>query len=137
MSKPAPELFSIPGDGKGQGAIWHAQTGQIASAANPALAAEALRMYTTSLIDGSVMPPQVAVGGRLAQVLYMGARQARNRTRQLHGIFPETGEFGPDLFDERPTLALVRIARECLGGLPVQTAKTEASRFLRSDYRGR
>ena len=69
---PAPALFSIPDDGRGQGAIWHAQTGQIASADNPATAGEALSMYTTSLADGSVIPPQLIVGGRLAQVLYFG-----------------------------------------------------------------
>jgi hypothetical protein len=70
---PAPALFSASGDGKGQGAIWHAQTGQIATADNPATAGEALSMYTTSLADGSVIAPQVAIGGRLAQVLYFGA----------------------------------------------------------------
>ena len=69
----APELFSISGDGKGQGAIWHAQTGQIASAASPAIAGEALSMYTTNLVDGGVIPPQVTIGGRLAEVLYFGA----------------------------------------------------------------
>jgi hypothetical protein len=70
---PAPALFSLSGDGQGQGAIWHAQTGQIASAGSPALAGEALSMYTTSLADGGVIPPQVSIGGRLAQVLYFGA----------------------------------------------------------------
>jgi hypothetical protein len=70
---PAPVLFSLSGDGRGQGAIWHAATGQVASANNPALAGEALSMYTTSLVDGGVIPPQVAVGGRLAEVLYFGA----------------------------------------------------------------
>ena len=72
---PAPVLFSLPGDGRGQGAIWHAATGQVASATNPAVVGEALSMYTTSLSDGGVIPPQVAVGGRLAEVLYFGAFQ--------------------------------------------------------------
>jgi hypothetical protein len=70
---PAPALFSLSGDGQGQGAIWHAQTGQIASAGNPAVAGEVLSMYTTSLANGGVIPPQVSIGGRLAQVLYFGA----------------------------------------------------------------
>jgi uncharacterized protein (TIGR03437 family) len=70
---PAPVLFSVSGTGQGQGAIWHAQTGRIASAANPAVAGEALSMYTTSLAVGGVIPPQIAVGGRLAEILYFGA----------------------------------------------------------------
>ena len=69
---PAPNLFSLSGDGQGQGAIWSAATGQIASSQNPALAGEVLAMYTTSLHTGSVIPPQVAVGGKLAEVLYFG-----------------------------------------------------------------
>ncbi len=73
---PAPVLFFTSGEGKGQGAIWHAQTGQNAAAGNPAVAGEALSMYTTSLTDGSVIVPQVIVGGRLAQVLYYGAAPA-------------------------------------------------------------
>lgn len=70
---PAPVLFSLSSDRRGQGAIWHAATGQVASASDPAVAGEALSMYTTSLADGGVIPPQVAVGGTLAQVLYFGA----------------------------------------------------------------
>ena len=69
---PAPALFTISDDGSGQGAIWHAQTGQIASAGNPAVAGEALSMYTTGLTAGSVIPPLVTVGGYVAQVLYFG-----------------------------------------------------------------
>jgi hypothetical protein len=69
---PAPLLFSLSGDGQGQGAIWDAATGQVPSANNPAFAGEALSMYTTSLVEGGVMPPQVSVGGRLAKVLFFG-----------------------------------------------------------------
>jgi hypothetical protein len=69
---PAPVLFSLSGDGRGQGAIWHAATGEIASAANPAVAGEALSVYTTSLAPGGVIPPQVSIGGRLGEILYFG-----------------------------------------------------------------
>ncbi len=69
---PAPVLFSLSGDGTGQGAVWHADTGKIASSANPATAGDELSMYTTSLFEGGVIPPQVAIGGQLAEVLYFG-----------------------------------------------------------------
>lgn len=67
---PAPVLFSLSGDG--QAAIWQAATGQAASASNPAVAGETLAMYTTSLAEGGVIPPQVAVGGKLAEILFFG-----------------------------------------------------------------
>jgi hypothetical protein len=69
---PAPQLFSMSGDGKGQGAIWHATTGEIALPGSPAVAGEDLSMYTTSLADGGAIPPQVAIGGLLAEVVYFG-----------------------------------------------------------------
>jgi uncharacterized protein (TIGR03437 family) len=68
---PAPILFSLSGDGTGQGAIWHVD-GQIASPDNPAIAGEALATYTTGFADGAVIPPQVAIGGRLAEILFFG-----------------------------------------------------------------
>ena len=92
---PAPALFSISDDGRGQGAIWHAQTGQIASADNPAFAGEALSMYTTSLADGSVIPPQVIVGGRLAQVLYFGAAPGYPGYNQVNFLVPGAVPLGP------------------------------------------
>jgi hypothetical protein len=69
---PAPALFSLSGDGKGQGAIWHATTGQIASASSPAVAGDVLSTYTTSLFEDGVIPPQIAVGDRLAEILFFG-----------------------------------------------------------------
>lgn len=92
---PAPALFSTSGDGKGQGAIWHAQTGQIASADNPAAAGEALSMYTTSLADGSVIAPRVAIGGRLAQVLYYGAALGYPGYYQVNFRVPSGVATGP------------------------------------------
>ena len=91
----APVLFSVSGDGKGQGAIWHAQTGQIASADNPAVAGGAVSMYTTSLTDGSVIAPQVIVGGRLAQVLYFGAAPGYPRYYQVNVRMPAGVAPGP------------------------------------------
>ena len=94
---PAPVLFSLSGDGRGQGAIWHAQTGQIASSGNPAVAGEALSMYTTSLVDGGVIPPQVAIAGRLAEVVYFGAAPGYQGYNQVNFQLPNGLAPGPAL----------------------------------------
>jgi hypothetical protein len=86
---PAPMLFSLSGDGKGQGAIWHAQTGQIASSGNPTVAGEALSMYTAGLAKGSVIPPRVAIGGRLAEILYFGAAPGYPGYNQVNFRLPK------------------------------------------------
>lgn len=69
---PAPVLFSLSGDGKGPGAILHEATQKVVSSGNPVVAGEALEVYGAGLIGGGAIPPQVAIGGRAAEVLFFG-----------------------------------------------------------------
>ena len=70
VATPSPALYALPG--AAQGAIWHATTGDVADPSKPAVAGEVLAMYVSNLIERGVIPPQVAIGGQLAEIVYFG-----------------------------------------------------------------
>ncbi len=84
---PGPVLFSLSGDGQGQGAIWHSTTGAIVSAGNPAIAGEALSLFTANLAKDGVVPPQVIVksGVGAARQGLKGLRKNGNVQRNCAG----------------------------------------------------
>jgi Galactose oxidase, central domain len=66
---PTPALVSISGDGRGQGAIFHAGTSHVASAEDPSGADADVDIYCRGLTEESVIAPRVVIGGRIASVL--------------------------------------------------------------------
>ena len=91
----SPVLFSISGDGKGPGAILHASTHQIVSAEVPASAGEAIEIFGSGLIGGAVIPPQVAIGGQLAELLYFGMAPGYSGLNQITIRVPNGLTSGP------------------------------------------
>lgn len=69
VNKPGPALLT---DTTGEAAILHASTQQIVSQKMPATPGEALEIFMTGLIDGSVIPPQVLIGDQMGEVLFFG-----------------------------------------------------------------
>jgi hypothetical protein len=92
---PAPRLFAIAGNAAVQGAIWHASSGAIASPDSPAVAGEILSMYTNSLSDGGLIPPQVAIGGQLGGIVYFGAAPGYPGYNQVNFRVPSGVTAGP------------------------------------------
>jgi hypothetical protein len=83
----APVLYSTS-DGTGQGVIWHASTGQIASAANPATAGEWLSLYSKITSDPSGTLPQVTIGGVTAITVAWADAPGFPGYKQINFIVP-------------------------------------------------
>jgi hypothetical protein len=91
-----PALVSVSGDGRGQGAIFHAGTRNVVTADDPAAVGESIDIYCTGLTAGGVIPPQVAIGGRMSALLAVGTVPGAPGVNQLRvrvpgGVAPGSG----------------------------------------------
>lgn len=69
---PAPTLLALARDSHGQGAILHAGTSYVVAPDDPAAADDEVDILCSGLSPAGVIPPQVTIGGRLAEIVSFG-----------------------------------------------------------------
>jgi Kelch motif len=79
----------------GQAAILHGSTEQPVSPEKPAVGGEALEIYATGLIESGRVPPQVFIGGLMAEVLYFGNAPGYPTLNQVNVRLPSGISAGP------------------------------------------
>lgn len=104
----APVLVSLSGDREGPGAIFHAGTRHAATADDPAAAGELLDISSTGLDPESVIPPQVAIGGRLSEIVSLTTAPGASAVTLIRVRIPSGVTPGPAvpvrmLYLERPS----------------------------------